>query len=297
MPEDLWVYDVSTAESVQLTHSLHGDVRREDTTEPALVRYPSKDGKLSIPAWVYVPYNLVRDATNPAVVLVHGGPAAQAVNDFNRPVQALVSHGYVVIVPNYRGSRGYGKAFEDANYLDMGGGDLEDVLSAAEFVVQTGYVAPAEIGIMGTSYGGYLTLLAATKAPERFAAAVALFPFVNWFTEVENEDPVIRAYDLAKMGDPVENRALWGGPLANLLRRSHAGRPPADRWRARTGGAHPPEARRMVQALEKNGKHAEIEIYENEGHGFGRIENQIDAHRRVLEFLRRHLPTRARGLP
>jgi dipeptidyl aminopeptidase/acylaminoacyl peptidase len=288
-PEDLWVHEVRSGASVQLTHSLHRDVRREDLVHPVLVSYPSNDGRWTIQAWMYVPRDLADGASNPAVVLVHGGPAAQAMNDFDRPVQALVSRGYVVIVPNYRGSTGYGKAFEDANQGDMGGGDLHDVLGAVDFVVNTGQVAPDGVAVMGTSYGAYLTLLAATKAPERIAAAVALFPFVNWFTEVENEDPVLQAYDLAKMGDPVENRALWEDRSPSFF---------ADRLRAPLlliAGAHDPrcppsEARQMVAALEKNGQAAELRIYDDEGHGFGRIENQIDAYERIVAFLLQHVP-------
>ena len=94
-----------------------------------------------------------------------------------------------MIAPNYRGSTGYGKEFEDANRFDMGGGDLEDVISAAEWIKKTGFIDPKKVAVMGGSYGGYLTMMAVTKAPDLWAAGVPIVPFVNWFTEIENEDP------------------------------------------------------------------------------------------------------------
>jgi dipeptidyl aminopeptidase/acylaminoacyl peptidase len=138
-PGDLWVYTFSDKPSHpnisrQLTSSLVGGVRAEDMVEPQLVHYPSKDGKWTISALVYVPYNLPRQAEHPAIVYVHGGPAAQTMNTFNRFIQYMANQGYIVIAPNYRGSTGYGKEFQQANLFDMGGGDLQDVLSAADWI-------------------------------------------------------------------------------------------------------------------------------------------------------------------
>ena len=188
-PGDLWVYTLADGKSHQLTHSLVGGVRSEDMVEPHLVHYPSKDGKWTISAFVYVPYNLPRNGQHPAIVYVHGGPTAQTMNSFNRFVQYMVNQGYIVIAPNYRGSTGYGKEFQQANLFDMGGGDLQDVLAAADWIKQTGYVDPKKLILMGGSYGGYLTMMGVTKAPELWAAGVPIVPFVNWFTEIQNEDP------------------------------------------------------------------------------------------------------------
>ena len=112
-----------------------------------------------------------------------------------------------MIAPNYRGSSGYGKEFSDANLHDMGGGDLEDVISAADWLIKTGFIDTKKIAVMGGSYGGYLSMMAVTKAPDRWAAGVPIVPFVNWFTEIENEDPALRQYDMATMGDPAKDKA------------------------------------------------------------------------------------------
>jgi dipeptidyl aminopeptidase/acylaminoacyl peptidase len=309
-PGDLWVYDIPDESAKikgtragapaphgptphgpthQLTHSLVGGVRSEDMVEPHLVHYPSKDGKWTISAFVYVPYNLPRNGEHPAIVYVHGGPTAQTMNTFNRFVQYMANQGYIVIAPNYRGSTGYGKEFQQANLFDMGGGDLQDVLAAADWIKQTGYVDPKKLILMGGSYGGYMTMMGVTKAPEVWAAAVPIVPFVNWFTEIQNEDPVLQQSDLATMGDPEKNKTLYEdrSPI-NFV----------DKIKAPlyllAGGNDPrcpkEEAQQVVDAVKKRGGVAEYKVYENEGHGFARVENQIDAYKRVADFLKAHVP-------
>ena len=288
-PRDLWVYTLADGKSHQLTHSLVGGVRAEDMVEPYLVHYPSKDGKWTISAFVYVPYNLPRNGEHPAIVFVHGGPTAQTMNSFNRFVQYVVNQGYLVIAPNYRGSTGYGKEFQEANLFDMGGGDLQDVLATAEWIKQTGYVDPKKLILMGGSYGGYLTMMGVTKAPDLWAAGVPIVPFVNWFTEIQNEDPVLQQSDLATMGDLDKNKSRYEdrSPI-NFV----------DRIKAPlyllAGGNDPrcpkTEAQQVVDAVKKRGGVAEYKVYENEGHGFARVENQIDAFKRVADFLIARVP-------
>jgi dipeptidyl aminopeptidase/acylaminoacyl peptidase len=294
-PGDLWVYALSDAQTHkpavarQITESLVGGVRAEDMVEPYLVHFPSKDGKWTISAFVYVPYNLPHNPEHPAIVYVHGGPTAQTMNTFSRFIQYAANQGYLVIAPNYRGSTGYGKEFQQANLFDMGGGDLEDVLAAADFIKQTGYVDPKKLILMGGSYGGYLTMMGVTKAPAVWAAGVPIVPFVNWFTEIQNEDPVLQQSDLATMGDLVQNKARYEdrSPI-NFV----------DQIKAPLyllAGGHDPrcpnsESQQVVDAIKKRGGVVEYKVYEDEGHGFARVENQIDAYKRVADFLKAHVP-------
>jgi dipeptidyl aminopeptidase/acylaminoacyl peptidase len=288
-PNDVWVYSLADGKSHQVTHSLVGGVRSEEMVEPYLVHYPSRDGKWQISAFVYMPYNLPHQPESPAIVYVHGGPTSQTVNSFNRFIQYAANQGYIVIAPNYRGSTGYGKEFQQANLFDMGGGDLQDVLAAADWIKQTGYVDPKKLILMGASYGGYLTMMGVTKAPDIWAAGVPIVPFVNWFTEIEHEDPILQQSDLATMGDPVKNKALYHdrspiffvdqikAPLL-LLAGGHDPRCPKE------------ETQQVVEAIKKHGGVAEAKTYENEGHGFARVENQIDAYQRVADFLKARVP-------
>lgn len=288
-PNDIWAYSFATSKASQITKSLVGGIRSEDMVEPFLVHYPSKDGKWEISAYVYVPYNAERNGQNAAIVYIHGGPASQTVNSFSRNIQYLVNQGYFVIAPNYRGSTGYGKAFMDANLFDMGGGDLADVVSAAEWIKKTGYIDEKKVAVMGGSYGGYLTMMAVTKAPDLWAAGVPIVPFVNWFTEVENEDPLLREYDLATMGDPMKDKQRYmdRSPI-NFV----------DQIKAPLlilAGGHDPrcphtEAEQVASAIKKRNGVVELKVYENEGHGFAKVENQIDAYSRVADFLKKQDP-------
>jgi dipeptidyl aminopeptidase/acylaminoacyl peptidase len=288
-PNDIWVYDLATGKTHQVTHSLSAGVRREDMVEPFLVHYPSKDGKWQISAFVYVPYNAQRNGKNAAIVSIHGGPDAQFINSFNRNIQFLVNQGFFVIAPNYRGSSGYGKEFSDANLHDMGGGDLEDVISATDWLIKTGFVDQKKVAVLGGSYGGYLSMMAVTKFPDRWAASVPIVPFVNWFTEIENEDPLLRQYDISTMGDPVKNKTL-------LQERSPINF--VDQIKAPLlllAGGHDPrcprtEAEQVASAVKKRGGVVELKVYENEGHGFAKIENQIDSYTRIADFLKKYLP-------
>ncbi len=288
-PNDAWVYNVATGKSTQVTKSLMAGVPAQHFVEPFLVHYPSRDGKWTISAFLYVPRNMPRNGQNAAIVYIHGGPTSQTVNSFNRFIQHIVNQGYMVIAPNYRGSTGYGKDFQQANLFDMGGGDLQDVLAAADFLKQTGYPDPKKLIAMGGSYGGYMTMMAVTKAPDVWAAGVPIVPFVNWFTEMQNEDPVLQQSDRATMGDPERNPELFRdrspfffvdqikAPLL-LLAGGHDPRCPKE------------ETIQVVDEIKKHGGVADYKIYENEGHGFAKVENQIDAYQRVADFLKAHVP-------
>jgi len=289
-PNDAWVYDIARKESQQVTHSLVAGLRTADMVEPYLVHFPSRDGKWTISSLVYVPNNIQRNNKYPAIVYIHGGPAVQSVNSFNRFIQYIVNQGYVVIAPNYRGSTGYGKEFTEGNRGDPGGGDLRDNLDAAEWIKQSAFVDPKKLIVMGGSFGGYLTMMAVSKAPELWAAGVAIVPFVNWFTEIANEDPILQQYDRAWWGDPVEKKALYEdrSPI-NFV----------DQIKAPllllAGGNDPrcpkEEAQQVADAIKKRGGSVQLKIYENEGHGFSRVENQIEAYQKVSDFLKVHVPS------
>jgi dipeptidyl aminopeptidase/acylaminoacyl peptidase len=288
-PSDIWSYNLASRQPLQLTHSLVGGITSADLVEPFLIHYPSRDRKWTISAFVYIPHNAPRDQRRPLILYIHGGPTSQTVNSFNRIIQYLANQGYAVVAPNYRGSTGYGKEFMDANRFDMGGGDLQDNLAAVDFMMQTGYIDPKKLVVMGGSYGGYMSMMALTKAPEIWAAGVPIVPFVNWFTEVEHEDPLLKQYDLATMGDPAKDKARWEerSPI-NFV----------DRIKAPVlllaGGNDPrcpkSEAQQVVDAIKKRGGMVDLKIYENEGHGFSRVENQIDAYKRVADFLKKYVP-------
>ncbi len=289
-PTDAWTYDVASRQSRQVTHALVGGLRSADMVEPYLVHYPSRDGKFTISAFVYVPNNIAPNGKFPAIVSIHGGPSSQSVDGFDPLVQYVVNQGYLVIAPNYRGSSGYGKEFMYANDRDEGGNDLNDVLDAAEWIRKSPFVDPKKLVVIGASYGGYLTMMALTKAPDMWAAGVAVVPFVNWTTELAHADPNIRQTDIAIMGDPVENQALYAdrSPI-NFIDRIKA--PLLLLAGGNDPRCPPTEAQQVADAIKKKGGVVQLKIYENEGHQFSRVENQIDAMKRISDFLKVRVPS------
>lgn len=286
-PVDIWVMNLATLELKQLTNSFVGGLESEALVRPHLITYPSADGT-PIAAYLYLPRGAREDGSNPGLVMVRGGPTAQTQNRYSRDIQYLVSKGYVIIAPNYRGSTGFGQPFQEANRRDLGGGDLQDIVAARAFLIESGYVDSDRVAVMGGSYGGYLTLMAVTKTPHLWAAGVAIVPFANWFTEYENEDEVLKAFDRMMMGDPVENRDFWidrspyffvdniRAPLL-MLAGGNDIRCPAS------------ETRDIAEKIAQRGGTVEYKIYENEGHSFSKRENSIDAFTRTVAFLEHHL--------
>jgi dipeptidyl aminopeptidase/acylaminoacyl peptidase len=186
--EDLWVVEVTTGRTHQLTNSSPGGDLAGPLVAPEKISYESTDG-LTIPAYLYRPPHLSPGARFPAIVWVHGGPTSQFDDSFGRhqQVQYFAQRGYVVLMPNVRGSSGYGKAFEDANNRCWGRCDLEDVEKGVDFLRGLPEVNPETMGITGTSYGGILSMAAVAFAPGLFQAAIPISGYgdmADFHTEV-----------------------------------------------------------------------------------------------------------------
>ena len=286
-PGDLWVYNLSSRHSEQLTFSAIASLQATPLAPSQIVHYRTFDGK-TISALLWIPFNLQRDGTNPALVIPHGGPTGQRTDYWTPTVQALVSRGYICIAPNPRGSTGYGLEFQKANFQDLGGGDLKDEIAAVEFLKATGFVDPRKIGITGGSYGGFMTLMAIGKAPEIWAAAVELFGIINWNTMLKSSDPSLNEYLKALLGDPEQNRKIYeeDSPITYIrnekapllvLQGDNDPRVPKE------------EAQQVVDILKKEGRTVDVHYYANEGHGFEKRENEIDAVRRTVAWFDKYL--------
>ncbi len=178
-PSELWVVSVEDGQVRKLTDAGVSGSITERLTVPEKVTYESFDG-LTIHGYLYSPESRNGGARHPGLLFIHGGPTNQFSDDFQPYVQHFVQRGYVVLLPNVRGSSGYGKAFEELNDRDWGGGDLKDAIAGAEFLKGLGYVDPNAIGITGTSYGAILSMCAVTFAPGVFQAAVPMSGYSDW---------------------------------------------------------------------------------------------------------------------
>jgi dipeptidyl aminopeptidase/acylaminoacyl peptidase len=255
-------------------------------SQPRLVRYRSFDGR-RISAMLFVPRE---GPTRRGLVIPHGGPEMQSANFWDQIVQMLVLKGFSVILPNYRGSTGYGREFLHLHDGDLGGGDLKDTIHAGRYLVRAGLTDGDKLGFWGASYGGFLCMLALTKAPEMWAAGVSVVGFFDWETELAHERGFLKAYDLKKMGDPVENRDLYRdrSPI-HFLENLRA--PLLLTASSRDVRCPPTESRAVVKMLERMGKEHEYHEYTDEGHWPRKRKNLKDLYERSVRFLDTRIPS------
>jgi dipeptidyl aminopeptidase/acylaminoacyl peptidase len=286
-PEDYWIYDLHRRQIHQITFSALGGLNPERLPASQLVHYRTFDDK-TISAFLWVPFNLKRDGSNPGVVIPHGGPTWQISDSFNKTALALASRGYVCVAPNVRGSTGYGMEFQKANYKDLGGGDLQDEVYAAKFLVATGFVDAKKIGITGGSYGGYMAMMAIGKTPDVWAAAVELYGITDWLSEQQHEEPTLQQYDQSLLGDPVKDRQVYEN--ASPIKYFKNAKAPLLVLQGANDIRDPSEeAEQAVTILKQAGKVVDAHYYPGEGHGFAKRENQIDALKRTVEWFDRYL--------
>ena len=286
-PNDIWSYSIANAQSQQLTKSANPNIDAALLPQSQLVSYKSFDGTM-ISAFVWVPFNLKRDGTNPAVVLPHGGPTGQTLDTFNRTAAALATRGYICIAPNVRGSTGYGQKFQKMNVQDLGGGDLQDEIYAVKFLEASGYVDPKKVGITGGSYGGYMTLMAVGKTPDVWAAAVEQYGIINWLTMLQHEDAFLQQYEKSLLGDPEKDRKVYedDSPL-KYIRNEKA---PLLVLQGENDPRVPKEeAEQVVEILKQEGRTVDVHYYPKEGHGFAKREDQIDALKRTTDWFDKYL--------
>jgi dipeptidyl aminopeptidase/acylaminoacyl peptidase len=289
VPEELYVRSFD-ASPTRLTNALHSTIRREDLVVPTVVRFKSYDS-VEVTGLLYRPHQASGEAKAPAIVKVHGGPGGQAQVGYNALTQALVNRGYVVFDINNRGSSGYGKTFYAMDDRKHGEADLGDVVASKRMLIETGYVDSTKIGILGGSYGGYMVLAALTLQPDAFKVGVDLFGISNWMRTLNSIPPWWASFKealYAEMGNPKTDSARLHriSPLFN-----------ADKIKAPLlvlQGANDPrvlkvESDEIVAAAKKNGVPVEYIVFEDEGHGFVKRENEIEGYTAVLAFLDKYL--------
>ncbi len=286
-PSDLTLFDLASGTSRPATQMAMASLGPASLPRSREVVYKSFDGTL-ISAVVTMPYNLRRDGQNPAIVLPHGGPTGQAVDGFSRYAAAFASRGYITIQPNFRGSTGYGKAFQAANFKDLGGGDLKDTIAAKQFLVASGYVDPKRVGIFGGSYGGFMTLMAIGRAPDEFAAAVQWFGIINWRTMYRDQDALLKAYQRTLIGTPEADPKVYDAvsPLTYI----RAAKAPLLTIQGENDIRVPRgQAQEVNDILKAKGNVVETIFYPDEGHGFTKREHQIDSLQRTVAWFDTYL--------
>jgi len=289
-PNNLFVYDFATKKATKLTSSLSPEIDPADLVESKVIRYKSFDG-LEIPAILYQPHGATAEKKVPAIVLVHGGPGGQARLPYNAGVQYLANHGYAVLDVNNRGSSGYGKTFFTADDRKHGREPLWDCIEAKKFLGSLGYVDTGRIGIMGGSYGGYMVLAALAFKPEEFAAGVDIFGVSNWVRTLRSIPPYWEAQRKAlysEIGNP-ETQLEALREVSPLFHADKITRPLIVLQGANDPRVIKPESDEIVEAIKKKNGIVEYVVFDDEGHGFTKKENEIRAYKAILGFLDLHL--------
>jgi dipeptidyl aminopeptidase/acylaminoacyl peptidase len=283
-PADLWMLCLGDATFTQLTHSMPDQLIGIPFTMPKEVTYPGMDGK-PVPALLFNPRGRI---PGPAVILIHGGPDWFFEMTWYPLMSHMASRGWAVLVPNYRGSTGYGRAWQEASRFDFGGVDNDDVAAGADYLIQNNLADPKKIGITGRSHGGYLTMTCLTSYPDKWAVGSAVVPFINWFTNHKYIRSDLQRWDYENFGDPEKDHDLWveRSPYFFLDRITAPVQLIAGRQDQRCPVSDSIEAH---ATLLNSGKRVELIVYEDEGHSFLKLENVLDSEQRRVAFLARYL--------
>jgi len=257
-------------------------IPRETFVEPELVRYESFDGR-EIPALFSRPETVPAGGA-PVIVDIHGGPESQRRPSFSGIRQYFLSRGYALFEPNVRGSTGYGRAYTHLDDVERRMDSVRDIGAALDWLAAHEAVDPDRFVAKGGSYGGFMVLASLTEFPERWAAGVDIVGIANFVTFLENTGSWRRALREAEYGSLDEDRDLLESisPINNVDRIEaplfvlHGENDP----RVPVG-----EARQIADRARDQGVPVELLVFDDEGHGIGKLDNRIEAYTRIVDFL------------
>lgn len=289
-PADIFVADLATGQARRLTTALNPAIDESQLVEASVARFKSYDG-LEVPGILYKPREASAANPVPALVWVHGGPGGQSRKGYSAMIQHLVNHGYAVYAINNRGSSGYGKTFYHLDDKKHGDVDLKDVVASKAFLQGLDWVADDRIGIIGGSYGGYMVAAALAFEPEAFDAGVNIFGVTNWVRTLQSIPPwwaSIRESLYDEMGDPATD-AERHKAISPLFHAKNIVRPMLVVQGANDPRVLQVESDEIVAAVKGNNVPVDYLLFPDEGHGFLRKQNRIDASEAYLKFLNAHL--------
>jgi len=289
-PRNIYTYNFVTKQSKKLTNTMNSEIDEKALVTAKVIRYKSFDG-LEIPAVYFEPRNIKKDMKNPAIVWVHGGPGDQSRVNYNSLYQYFANHGYAVLAVNNRGSSGYGKTFYSLDNKKHGIVDLADCVEAKKYLYSTGYYDTSKVVIMGRSYGGYMVLAALAFRPDEFAAGVDLFGISDWLRTLKNI-PVYweaeRNSIYTELGDPLKDKKHLE-EISPIKSAKNIKKPLMVLQGLNDPRVLKIESDEIVSAVKKNGVPVEYLVFNDEGHGFLKKENEIKAYESILKFLNKYL--------
>jgi len=290
-PGDIYTYNLLTDELNQITSNLNADINPSDLVNGQVIRYNSFD-ELEIPAILYKPIIANKKNKVPALVWVHGGPGGQSRIGYRPLIQYLVNNGYAILAVNNRGSSGYGKTFYGLDDKNHGDKDLKDCVWAKYWLQKQDYIESENIGIIGGSYGGYMTMAAMAFESEVFNVGVNIYGVTNWIRTLRS----IPAYwessrkSLYKeLGDPYTKDSVRLYNISPLFHAKNIKNPIMVLQGANDPRVLQIESDEIVKEARNSGVYVEYLLFEDEGHGFIKKENQIEGYKKILIFLNNYL--------
>ncbi len=282
-PPEVWVAETGTTGRA-VTESRIGVPREDELADVELIGYPTFDGR-EIPAWLYRPET---EGRVPVVLSIHGGPEAQEHPLYHPLYQYLLSRGIAVLATNIRGSTGYGKSYQRLVQRDWGGGDMKDWEHAVKWLHEQDWVNADRIGVYGGSYGGFATLTCVTRLPDYWAAAVDIVGPSNLITFAKAVPPSWRRMMKHFVGDPDEDADLLRerSPLTYI---ENMKTPLLVIQGAKDPRVVKGESDQLVEKLRELGREVEYVVFEDEGHGFTKRQNEVKAMSLAAGWLERHL--------
>ncbi|MGH9766709.1 MAG: prolyl oligopeptidase family serine peptidase [Blastocatellia bacterium] len=273
----------------KLTNVNAGLLAQISGSEP--VEFTFANESLNIQAWLAPPINLDEKKKYPVILSIHGGPHGMYGYSFNPTVQALAAHGYAVLLINPRGSSGYGQKFADGCVNDWGGGDYRDLMKGVdEALARFPFLDKDRMGVMGGSYGGYMTNWVVTQT-DRFKAAVAsasLSNLISFYSTSLYQDLIHAEFN----GHPWENGGdnfdlLWDrSPLKHIKK---AKTPLLLIHGENDHDVHITQAEEMYTAMRMRGVECVFVRYPREGHGLREPRHREDSLARTLQWFDRFL--------
>lgn len=288
-PTNFYLYRIIEKKHKQLTHALPENLNSDVLVQAKSIRYKAKDGQ-TIPALYYQPKMAKQTNQVPGLIWVHEGPGSQSKASYNSMIQFLANQGYAILAVNYRGSEGYGKTFYQSADGKQGVIDLQDCIDGKKYLIGTGVVDPDKIGIIGSSYGGYIALAALAFHPEEMVLGIDLFGVSNWLATLRNIPDRREKHRLLiheKIGYPEKDKECLVeiSPLFHV----HKIKKPL----LVLQGSNDPcvltaQTEGLIAAAEQEEIPYRYILFDDEGHNLMKRRNKLLAGKAILEFVKKY---------
>jgi dipeptidyl aminopeptidase/acylaminoacyl peptidase len=294
-PSDAYVIGLDDAALVRWTRSEVGGLDPDGFVAPTLVRYPTFDSvdgaPRTIPAFYYRPANVPAGTKLPVVINIHGGPEAQALPSFNPTAQFLANElGVAMLVPNVRGSAGYGKTWLTLDNAAKREDSVRDIGALLDWIAAQPELDAGRVGVYGGSYGGYMVLATMATYPERIRAGVDIVGISHFGTFLENTEDYRRDLRRAEYGDERDPAIAALFDRISPLNNAHRITAPLFVAQGRNDPRVPwTEAEQIVTAVRGNGQPVWYLLFDDEGHGFRKKANSDYFTAAAVQFWQSHL--------